>query len=540
MIHFSRWKIILIFAVCALGVVMAAPNLFSKQQIAGFPNWAPQSQLNLGLDLRGGSHLLLEVNLKAAYKEQLSNLVQSIRAELRRERIGYSRIGATRDQALVVIRDPDKKARKGRDGQTNIERATRLLRRLEPGTTQVDVSGGRITVSYTVDARRARNNQVIQQSIEIVRRRVDEFGTTEPSIQRQGADRILVQVPGLDDPERLKKVLGQTAKMTFHLLDERFGIGARLPTVAPPGSFFAKQRADKRQERQGRPPRVTYVLKKRVVVSGENLVDSQPTFDTGRPVVSFRFNTIGARKFGKVTQENVGKPFAIVLDGEVISAPVIQGPILGGSGIITGGFTVQETQDLSLLLRAGALPAPMTILEERTVGPDLGADSIAAGEIACVIGFILVLIFMVMAYGTFGVFANIALLLNMVLILGGLSFLQATLTLPGIAGIVLTIGMAVDANVLVFERIREEVATGRSPLSAVDAGYQRAFTTIIDANLTTLFAAIILFEFGSGPVKGFAVTLSIGLLTSMFTAIMITRLMVVTFLGRRRLQSLPI
>jgi preprotein translocase subunit SecD len=540
MIHFSRWKIILIFAVCVFGFVMAAPNLFSKQQIAAFPNWAPKSQLNLGLDLRGGSHLLLEVDVKAAYKEQLSNLVQAIRAELRGERIGYTRIGATRDQALVVIRDPDKKARRGRDGQTNIERATRLLRRLEPGT-QVDVSGARITVSYTVDARRARNNQVIQQSIEIVRRRVDEFGTTEPSIQRQGADRILVQVPGLDNPERLKKVLGQTAKMTFHLLDERYGIGARLPTVAPPGSFFAKQRADKRQERQGNPQQsVTYVLKKRVVVSGENLVDSQPTFDTGRPVVSFRFDTIGAKKFGKVTQENVGKPFAIVLDGEVISAPVIQGPILGGSGIITGGFTVQETQDLSLLLRAGALPAPMTILEERTVGPDLGADSIAAGEIACVIGFVLVLIFMVMAYGTFGVFANIALLLNMVLILGGLSFLQATLTLPGIAGIVLTIGMAVDANVLVFERIREEVATGRSPLSAVDAGYQRAFTTIIDANLTTLFAAIILFEFGSGPVKGFAVTLSIGLLTSMFTAIMITRLMVVTFLGRRRLQALPI
>ena len=539
MIHFSRWKIILIFALCTLGMVLAAPNLFSKQQLAGFPGWVPKSTLNLGLDLRGGSHLLLEVDLKAAFKERLADLVQGIRAELRSERIGYSRIGATGEQALVVIRDPDKKARRGRDGQTNIERATKLLRQLEPGT-EVDVSGARITINYTVDARRRRDNQVLQQSIEIVRRRVDEFGTTEPSIQRQGAERILVQVPGLDDPERLKKVLGQTAKMTFHLLDERFGIGAPLPTVAPPGSFFAKQRPDKRQERRNGAPDLTYVLKKRVVVSGEHLVDAQPSFDSGRPVVSFRFNTIGARKFGRVTQENVGKPFAILLDKEVISAPVIQSPILGGSGIITGGFTVQETQDLSLLLRAGALPAPMTILEERTVGPDLGADSIAAGQIACIIGFVLVLIFMAMAYGIFGVFANIALMLNMTLLLGGLSLLQATLTLPGIAGIVLTIGMAVDANVLIFERIREEVSSGRTPLSSVDAGYRRALTTIIDANLTTLIAAIILFEFGSGPVKGFAVTLSIGLVTSMFTAIMVTRLIVVTYLRRRRLQALPI
>ncbi|MCZ6743056.1 MAG: protein translocase subunit SecD [Alphaproteobacteria bacterium] len=539
MIHFSRWKIILIFALCTLGLVLAAPNLFSKQQLAGFPGWVPKSTLNLGLDLRGGSHLLLEVDLKAAYKERLTNLVQSIRAELRRERIGYSRIGATGEQALVVIRDPDKKARRGRGGQTNIERATKLLRRLEPGT-EVDVSGARITIKYTVDERRTRDNQVLQQSIEIVRRRVDELGTTEPSIQRQGADRILLQVPGLDDPERLKKLLGKTAKMTFHLLDPRFPLGTPPPTVAPPGSFLAKHRPDKRQERQGSPPRLTLVLKKRVVVSGEHLVDARAAYDTGRPVVSFRFNTIGARKFGRVTQENVGKPFAILLDKEVISAPVIQGPILGGSGIITGGFTVQETQDLSLLLRAGALPAPMTILEERTVGPELGADSIAAGQIACIIGFVLVLIFMVMAYGIFGVFANIALVLNMTLLLGGLSLLQATLTLPGIAGIVLTIGMAVDANVLIFERIREEVASGRTPLSSVDAGYRRALTTIIDANLTTLIAAIILFEFGSGPVKGFAVTLSIGLVTSMFTAIMVTRLIVVTYLRRRRLQALPI
>ncbi|MDX1485345.1 MAG: protein translocase subunit SecD [Alphaproteobacteria bacterium] len=537
MIHFSRWKILFICAVCVLGVVMAAPNLFSQKQLDPLPNWVPKSKLNLGLDLRGGSHLLLEVNIGAAFKERLTNLVQGIRAELRRERIGYTRIGAVRDTAVVVIRDPDKQARRGAQGQTNIERAVRLLRRMEPGT-QVEVSGARIVMSYTDEALRERNNQVLAQSIEIVRRRVDEFGTTEPTIQRQGADRILVQVPGLDNPERLKKVLGQTAKMTFHLVDERFGLSSQLPRVAPPGSFFAKERPSGRGGDEA--PGITYVLKKRTVVSGENLVDAQPTFEQGRPVVSFRFDTVGARRFGRVTQDNVGKPFAIVLDGEVISAPVIQEPILGGSGIISGRFTVQETKDLALLLRAGALPAPMTILEERTVGPDLGADSIAAGEIACIIGFILVLIFMVMAYGLFGVFANIALLLNMVLILGGLSALQATLTLPGIAGIVLTIGMAVDANVLIFERIREEIRSGRTPLSSVDAGYKRALVTIIDANVTTFIAALLLFLFGSGPVKGFAVTLSIGLVTSMFTAIMVTRLMVVTWLSRTRFQALPI
>jgi preprotein translocase subunit SecD len=535
MIHFSRWKVLLIFIVCAMGLVFAAPNLFTKKDLAKFPSWIPAAQLNLGLDLRGGSHLLLEVDIKSAVRDRMNNLVQAMRTELRRERIGYTRIGVVRDTARVTIRNPDKPSTKGRDGETNRELALRLLRQLENGT-EVETNGPTITISYIETALREHRSNVIQQSIEIVRRRVDELGTTEPTIQRQGQDRIIVQVPGLDDPERLKVILGKTAKMTFHLVDERFGAGQRLPTVAPPGSFFAKEDETQTGDR----PPVTSVLKTRVVVSGENLVDSQPTFERGRPVVSFRFDTIGARKFGRVTQQNVGKPFAIVLDGKVISAPVIQEPILGGSGIISGSFTVQQTKDLSLLLRAGALPAPMTILEERTVGPDLGADSIAAGQIACIIGFVLVLIFMMMAYGLFGVFANIALIFNMTLILGGLSVLQATLTLPGIAGIVLTIGMAVDANVLIFERIREEVHGGRSPLSSVDAGYKRALTTIIDANLTTFIAALILFYFGTGPIRGFAVTLSIGLVTSMFTAVMVTRLMVVSWLRYKRFQSIPI
>jgi preprotein translocase subunit SecD len=374
------------------------------------------------------------------------------------------------------------------------------------------------------------------QSIEIVRRRVDEFGTTEPTIQRQGEDRILVQLPGVNEPERVKRLIGQTAKMTFHLVDDRFQPGGPMPATPPPGTFFAKEESARTP---GAPP-VTYVLKRRVAVSGDSLVDSQPTFEQGRPVVSFRFDSLGARKFAQVTQQNVGKPFAIVLDGKIISAPVIREPILGGSGIISGSFTAEEANDLAVLLRAGALPAPMTILEERTVGPDLGADSVADGEIACLIGFIAVVVFMFLIYATFGLFANVALLLNLVILVGAMSVLQSTLTLPGIAGIVLTLGMAVDANVLIFERIREELRAGRTTLSAIDAGYQRAFSAILDSNLTTLIAAILLFEFGSGPVRGFAVTLAIGLLTSMFTAIMVTRLMVSIYVAWRRPKLLPL
>ena len=371
----------------------------------------------------------------------------------------------------------------------------------------------------------------VQQSIEIVRRRVDETGTREPTIQRQGDDRILVQLPGLDDPERIKRLLGKTAKMTFHLIDNRNSVEAAKAGRMPPGSRLLSS-DDVDSNGQSR----MYLIRKRIMVSGDTLIDSQPSTDgrTNEPVVTFRFDTAGAKRFGLATSKNVGKLFAIVLDGKVISAPVIREPILGGSGQISGSFTFQSAQDLALLLRAGALPAPLTILEERSVGPGLGADSIAAGKIASILGMIAVLVFMAAAYGLFGFMADVALVVNMVLILGVLSFLQATLTLPGIAGIVLTIGMAVDANVLVFERIREEVRSGRTPISAVDTGYSRAFTTIMDANLTTLIAALLLYVFGSGPVRGFAVTLSIGIVTSMFTAIMLTRLLVVTWLRRTK------
>ncbi len=526
MVYFAKWKVILVLAVCVLGLAYAAPNLLPAERAAKLPGWLPHNRLNLGLDLQGGSHLLLEVDIKTVTRERLDNLVHAVRVALRKARIGYRGLGVEGDAVVFQVTD-----------RKDLERARKLVRNVEAGTETASEGDGRIALRYTEQSVTERQQRAVEQSIEIVRRRIDEFGTAEPTIQRQGRDRIIVQLPGLDDPERVKRLLGQTAKMNFRLVDVSISpIEARRRGRAPPGSELLAD-ADL-VDASGRP--VEYVVHKRVMVSGDTLVDANSTYENGRPVVSFRFDSIGARKFGAVTKKNVGRPFAIVLDGKVISAPVIREPILGGTGIISGNFSVQETQDLSLLLRAGALPAPLTVLEERTVGPGLGADSIRAGKIASVIGLILVIVFMVMAYGLFGIMADVALIFNLTLITGALSLMQATLTLPGIAGIVLTMGMAVDANVLIFERIREEARAGRSPISAVDAGYRRALTTIIDANLTTLIAAVILFLFGSGPVKGFAVTLMIGLATSMFTAIMVTRLMVVGWLRQRRMQALPI
>ena len=373
------------------------------------------------------------------------------------------------------------------------------------------------------------------QSLEIVRRRIDEVGTREPTIQRQGENRILVQVPGEKDPESIKRLLGQTARLTFHLVDLDTSVEQALAGNLPPGSELLPSDEGDRTGGAGQ-----YVVRKRVEVSGESLVDAQPTYYQNQPVVSFRFDSVGGRKFGNITRDHVGELLAIVLDGRVISAPRIDEPILGGSGIIRGSFTVQEANELAVLLRAGALPAPLEIVEERTVGPDLGADSIEAGKVASVIGFVLVVLAMGLYYGLFGVFAGIALVVNLILIIAALSVLQATLTLPGIAGIVLTMGMAVDANVLIFERIREEVRVGRPPMSAIDAGYREAMRTIIDANLTTLIAAVLLYAFGSGPVRGFAVTLGIGIITSMFTAITFTRLLMATWFRRTRPAMLPV
>jgi preprotein translocase subunit SecD len=530
MIHFPRWKIILILAVCALGLVYAAPNLFGRATISeweeALPGWLPVRQVNLGLDLQGGSHLLLRVDWEEVIEERLRSIEEGLRAELRGARIGYTDLGVANGAAGFTLRDPADTDR-ARDVVSALEEPVEFL--FDPATNRIDLPFQEAELADLRDG-------ILAQSIEIVRRRVDETGTKEPNIQRQGEDRILVQLPGVDDPERVKDLIGRTARLTFQLVDEEALVEDAVNGRVPPGSELLP---DARKTEGGDP--VTYhVIRKRVIVSGESLLDSQPTFQENRPVVSFRFDSVGARRFGEATSENRGRRLAIVLDGEVISTPVIDEPILGGNGIIRGGFTVQTAGDLALLLRAGALPAPLVVLEERSVGPGLGADSIAAGEIAAIVGLILVVTFMVLAYGLFGVMANIALLFNLALIIAALSLLQATLTLPGIAGIVLTVGMAVDANVLIFERIREEVRNGRSPISAIDAGYSRALTTIVDSQVTTLIAAILLYALGTGPVRGFAVTLSIGILSSMFTAVMVTRLIVVTWLRRTRPRALPI
>ncbi len=521
MVYFAKSLSVLILVVCGFGLIYAAPNLIFDEEHEDLPFWVPHKLVTMGLDLQGGSHLLLEVDTGAVIRERLEGVVDSLRTTLRRNKIGYTGLGVDGEKAVFRVRDP---------GQA--EAAGRLIAELDPTLVVEEVAAGSFTVTYDETTAQSQKQSAVEQSIEVVRRRVDEFGTVEPTIQRQGADRILLQVPGLQDPERLKALIGKTAKLAFRFVDENASLGGR----APPGSEVLPSD----EVGPDGQPRDRYVVRKRVMVGGETLIDAQPTFQDGQPVVSFRFDSVGARRFGDATRKNVGRLFAIVLDNKVISAPVIREPILGGSGIISGRFRVQEAQDLALLLRAGALPAPLVILEERTVGPGLGQDSIDAGKIAAVIGLVFVAAFMTASYGLFGLMANVALMFNIVLIAAVLSVLGATLTLPGIAGIVLTMGMAVDANVLVFERIREEVRNGRTPINAIDTGYRTALTTIIDSNLTTLIAAVILFLLGSGPIKGFAVTLSIGILTSMFTAIMVTRLILVTWLRTRRPQALPI
>ena len=538
MVYFARWKMALVGVICAFGIVFALPNIFNKEQIGWIPSWFPSEKMNLGLDLQGGSHLLFEVDVSSVIKERQQSLVDGLRAGLRgaSPKISYRRLGNRGEcagfAALV---------------QSDVARARKVVRKLDTNglsrSLDINVDDLDITVCWTELGRKEIVTDSVERSIEIIRRRIDELGTKEPSIQRQGAERILVQVPGESDPQRIIDIIGKTAKMTFHLLDRNnsaatsCGSGQRRP----PGTICLPEYRDKDlKEPNSTVAPVNYLVKKRAAVDGADLVDATGTFQDGRAVVQFRFNSLGARRFGRVTGANVGHPFAIVLDKEVISAPVINEPILGGNGIITGNFTIQSAQDLALLLRAGALPTKLTPIEQRTVGAELGADSIEAGKFASILSIILVIVFMGAAYGLFGLMADVALILNIILISAVLSLLQATLTLPGIAGIVLTIGMAVDANVLVFERIREEERNGRTPISAVDSGYQRALKTIIDANITTLIAAILLFQFGSGPIKGFAVTLAIGILTSMFTAIMVTRLMVVSWLHRRRPQKLPL
>ena len=529
MLYFSKFKSISILLICLLGIIFAFPNLLSQNTLNELPKIIPQKQINLGLDLRGGSHLLVEVQASVRASERMDDLFDEIRIELRRNKILLSDISQNNNQIKITLSDDGFKG----DLIDIIESLSQNVRgQLGTGqlaneleiTEQID---GSILVSMTEEALGDLLRRSVDQSIEIIRRRIDELGTKEPTIQRQGNSRILIQVPGLDNPTRLKDLLGTTAKMTFHLIDPFFDGG----NVSR--SSMRLKHANNES---------TYVVERRSIIGGENLVDAQPGFDsqTNQPIVNFRFDGQGSRKFGKITTDNVGKLFAIVLDNEVISAPIINEPILGGSGMISGSFTVQEANDLAILLRAGALPAPLVILEERTVGPGLGADSIRSGQIASLLGLLLVLIYMYVSYGRFGIYSNISLLINLSLIVAILSILQATLTLPGIAGIILTIGMAVDANVLIFERIREEISNKKSVINAIDNGYKRARTTILDANITTFIAAIILFQLGSGPIKGFSITLAIGIITSVFTAFTLTRFLVAMWVKRSNPKEINI
>jgi len=525
MLYFANWKILLICAVCVLGVALSIPNLFGAAQLANLPRFLPHKQIALGLDLRGGSYLLLEVDVAAAQRDRLNTIIESVRNALRDAKIGYTGLDVQGDAIAFTIRDGDR-----------IDDAHQALAKIDPELT-VDIgSDGAGTMRFSALATEARRRQAVEQSIEIIRRRIDETGTKEPTIQRQGQDRILVELPGVDNPEHVKALLGRTAKLTFQLVDQSVSVDQARRGRLPPGDEILAAE----EGRGNRSGPTAYVVKKRVMVGGDTLTDAQATFQNNEPVVSFKFDAAGARRFGDATRDNVGKPFAIVLDNKVISAPVIREPILGGSGIISGSFTVQSASDLALLLRAGALPAPITILEERTVGAELGADSIHAGAVASIVGVILVVIFMVLFYGLFGVFADIALMFNLALMLGALSLLGATLTLPGIAGIALTMGMAVDAHVLIYERIKEELRGGRSMLSSLEAGFTRAFGTILDSHVTTLVAGILLYWLGSGPVKGFAVTLSIGVLTSLFSAILVTRLQIVTWVRQLKPKAIPL
>jgi preprotein translocase subunit SecD len=528
MLYFANWKVLLICGICALGVLLSLPNLFTPAQLTQLPSFIPHKQVALGLDLRGGSYLLLEVDVAAAQRDRLNTIIDSVRNTLRDAHIGYTGLNVEGDAITFAIREADR-----------IEDAKKALAKIDPDLT-VEIAGeGSGTMKFSTVATESRRRQAVEQSIEIIRRRIDETGTKEPTIQREGQDRILVKLPGVDNPEHVKALLGRTAKLSFQLVDQSVSVEDARRGRLPPGDEILPAAEEGRGSRNAASAGA-YVVRKRVMVGGDTLVDAQATFQNNEPVVSFKFDTVGAKRFGDATRENVGKPFAIVLDNKVISAPVIREPILGGSGIISGSFTVQSASDLALLLRAGALPAPIQILEERTVGAELGADSIHAGAVASIVGVALVVVFMVLFYGLFGVFADIALVFNLCLMLGALSLLGATLTLPGIAGIALTMGMAVDANVLIYERIREEVRGGRSLLSSLEAGFTRAFGTILDSHVTTLVAGILLYWLGSGPVKGFAVTLSIGVLTSLFSAILVTRLQIVTWVRRYKPKAIPL
>jgi preprotein translocase subunit SecD len=546
----ALWKRTLILLICAWGIVGAVPNLFygrverhndaaaaieaangvatveEAADLALWPSFLPSSLMNLGLDLRGGAHLLAEVQVEDVYKTRIDALWPEVRDALRdvRDQVGNVREVPSGDPTVLRVSIANAEAMPAAlEAVGALNDSVSSLTGVGESTLDITAEGNEITIQLSEAEKRATDGRTMQQSLEIIRRRIDEVGTREPTIQRQGEDRILIQVPGIGSAAELKSLIGTTAQLTFNAVVSRTSDAGADP--GPRNVILPSLNEDG----------VYYIVEQTPVVSGEELVDAQPSFDqNGQPAVSFRFDTTGARKFGDYTAANIGAPFAIILDSEVISAPVIQAHIPGGSGIITGSFSVEESTELAVLLRAGALPAEMTFLEERTVGPELGADSIAAGRVAALVAGVAVMVYMVASYGLFGVFANIALAINVALIFAALSAVGGTLTLPGIAGIVLTIGMAVDANVLVFERIREELRQNKNPARAIELGYERALSAIIDANITTFITAVVLFLVGAGPVRGFAITLGIGIITSVFTALYVTRVIVEVWYRRRQ------
>lgn len=511
--NYPLWKTFIVFLIIIFAFVFAIPSIIYKEDTG---NWFLENKINLGLDLQGGSYLLLEVESEVLFKEELENFSDTIRLLSRENKVKINDINANNDNLFIRFASSEK---------LEIIRKKFLENYRD---VNVSINNNSIKIQVTNVFKKAVQEAAIKQSLEIVRKRIDESGTKEPLIQRSGKNRILLQLPGVKDPERIKDLLGKTAKLTFHMVDE--DVAALKANIAPFGKMIVSDLYD---------PDIKYLIEKKSSVGGENLVDAKASFDTNEGhAVSFRFDTTGAQKFGKATTENIGKRFAVVLDGVVITAPVIRSAITGGSGIISGNFTSQEATDLAVLLRAGALPAPLSIVEERSVGPGLGADSIAAGKIAAIIGMLLVCLFMILIYGSFGVIANISLIANLFIILSLLGTIGATLTLPGIAGIVLTIGIAVDANVLIFERIKEENLKKTKIFETIKRGFDKALSTILDANITTLIASLLLFVFGSGPIKGFAITLSLGVIASMFTALMLTNFLIHFYLSFRNKKEI--
>ncbi|MBA8900870.1 protein translocase subunit SecD [Phyllobacterium sp. P30BS-XVII] len=524
----SKWVLGTYIFIIIAGIILALPNIFTKAQLDSLPNWLPKKQISLGLDLRGGSYLVLEVDAAALKKDRIRAMLDDARNKLRTERIQAQSIRIAGDSVIVTIAD-----------QAQRDRAVTVLKELTAQVTQIgfaapvsdiDITTADNTIRLTLTeaGMKDRLDNALTQSLEIVRRRVDQVGVAEPSIQRVGSDRIVVQLPGLQDPSQLRALLGSTAKMTFHMV-----ANGNYGDTPPPGISILPDAKN---------PGQTYPVEDRVALSGERLTDARAAFDTqtNQPIISFRFDNVGARQFADITSQNVGRPFAIVLDGKVLTAPVIQVPITGGSGQITGNFTVQDTVTTAALLRAGALPAPLTVIEERTVGPDLGGDVIKMGILTGLIGFALVVGFIFVLYGTWGFIANLALALNVILTFGVLTLIGATLTLPGIAAIILGIGFAVDANILINERIREEARKGIGAMAAVDRGFKHAYATIVDANVTHMISTLLLFLFGSGPIRGFAVTMLIGTLISMFTAVTVVRIVMTAIVRRRKMKTISI